>query len=139
MNSVASKIVATVLVVEDEPLLRDYVTDILVQSGFEVLEAANGEEALALASRQPGICAVVSDVAMPGSINGIELARQLNHDSPSMGVVLVSGVREPDRAFLPAGVLFVSKPVRAMTLLRLVRQVADPSAVLPEPRAHGPP
>ncbi len=134
MNCV-SNAAATVLVVEDEPLLRDYVADILAQSGFDVIEAASGEEALTLVSRARGICAVVSDVAMPGAVNGIELARRLRRASPRMGIVLVSGVFAPDRAFLPLGVPFVSKPVRAATLLRLVRQVADPRAQLPEPPA----
>ena len=135
MDRVASRTAATVLVVEDEPLLRDYVMDILTQSGFDVVEAGNGEEALALISQQDGICAVVTDVAMPGSVNGIELARRVRHDLPQVGVVLVSGVLKPERAYLPIGVPFVTKPVRAATLLRLVRQVADPSAQLPEPPA----
>jgi CheY-like chemotaxis protein len=137
MNNVAPRSAATVLVVEDEPLLRDYVTDLLAQSGFDVVEAASGEEALALVVRQRGICACVSDVAMPGRVNGIELARRLRQEAPRMGVVLVSGVREPDRVYLPVGVPFVSKPVRATSLLRLVRQVADPRARLPEPPAAG--
>jgi hypothetical protein len=47
--------------------------------------------------------------------------------------VLVSGVFVPDRAYIPVGVPFVTKPVRATTLLRLVRQVADPRAQLPGP------
>jgi CheY-like chemotaxis protein len=133
MNRVSRRTPATVLVVEDEPLVRDYVADILAQSGFEVIEAASGEEALTLVSRGRGICAVVSDVAMPGAVNGIELARRLRQDSPRTGVVLVSGVFAPDRAYLPPGVPFVTKPVRAATLLRLVRQVADPRAQLPDP------
>ncbi len=125
---------ATVLVVEDEPIVRDYVADVLAQSGFDVVEAANGEEALSLFVARRSICAVVSDVAMPGPLNGIELARRLHIESPSVGVILVSGVSEPDRAFLPEGVLFVSKPVRATTLLRLVRQAADPRMPLPDAR-----
>jgi CheY-like chemotaxis protein len=137
MDRSTSRSAATVLVVEDEPLLRDYVTDVLAQSGFDVVEAASGEEALALVVRQRGICAVVSDVAMPGRVNGIELARRLRQDLPRVGVVLVSGVQEPDRAYLPVGVPFVSKPVRAATLLRLVRQVADPRARLPQPLPAG--
>jgi CheY-like chemotaxis protein len=133
MTSVAPAAAPTVLVVEDEPLIRDYVAGILVQSGFEVIEAASGEEALALMADGRGVCAVVSDVAMPGRVNGIELARRLRRNSPRTGIVLVSGVFVPDRAYIPVGVPFVTKPVRATTLLRLVRQVADPRAQLPGP------
>ena len=122
---------ASVLVVEDEPLVRDYVSDLLGQSGFEVVEASNGEEALSLIA-EGGVCAVVSDVSMPGSVNGFELARRVRAESPRTGVVLVSGVTEPD-VHLPGGVRFLTKPVKASTLLRLVREVADPRVALPEP------
>lgn len=122
---------ARVLVVEDEPLLRVYVAEVLAESGFEVLEAASGQEALALLSRDPGVCAVVSDVAMPGGVNGFELARRLRRELPDLGIVLVSGVVEEDRVYLPLGVRFVAKPVKASTLIRLVREVADPRANLP--------
>jgi len=131
MDNVSST--ATILVVEDEPLVLDCVADMLGQSGFAVIGAASGEEALALALRTDGICAVVSDVAMPGAIDGFELARRLRRDHPRVGVVLVSGVRQPEDGALPPGVRFISKPVRAVTLLRLVREVADPSLRLPGP------
>ena len=123
--------VAAVLVVEDEPLVRDYVSDLLGQSGFEVVEASTGEEAL-LVLAEGGVCAVVSDVSMPGTVNGFELARRVREESPRTGVVLVSGVIEPD-VHLPGGVRFLTKPVKAATLLRLLREVADPRVSLPEP------
>jgi DNA-binding response OmpR family regulator len=66
MNSVNP---ASVLVVEDEPLMRMYLSDVLGQSGFDVIAATNGEDGLALARRKD-VCAVVSDVAMPGRLNG---------------------------------------------------------------------
>jgi CheY-like chemotaxis protein len=133
MNSVATTNAAAVLVVEDEPLVRAYVADLLGQSGFEVLEAATGEEALALISDGGSLCAVISDVAMPGPVDGFELARRVRHDKPRMGVILVSGVMEPSGVYLPLGVRFMSKPVKASTLLRLVREVADPRVKLPKP------
>jgi CheY-like chemotaxis protein len=125
-----SSISASVLVVEDEPLVRQYVSDILGQSGFEVIAAASGEEALSRIA-EGGVCAIVSDVAMPGLFNGFELARRVREKSPRTGIVLVSGVLEPSKAHLPIGVRFVPKPVKASTLLRLVREVADPRAHLP--------
>lgn len=122
---------AAVLVVEDEPLVREYVSDILGQSGFAVVVAATGEEALSRVA-EGGLCAIVSDVAMPGRVNGFELARRVRIEFPLTGVVLVSGVLEPSQAHLPGGVRFVTKPVKASTLLRLVREVADPRADLPQ-------
>jgi len=129
--SPSAKRPAAVLVVEDEPLVRLYVSDILGQSGFEVIDAATGDEALAHLS-DANLCAIVSDVAMPGGVNGFELARRARESRPSTGVILVSGVLEPAE-HLPGGVRFITKPIRASTLLRLVREVADPRFALPEP------
>ena len=121
---------ASVLVVEDEPLVLEYVSGILGQSGFDVIAASSGEEALSRIA-EGDVCAVVSDVAMPGRVNGFELARRVREECPRMGVVLVSGVMEPTGGDVPGGVRFVPKPVKASTLLRLVREVADPRAHLP--------
>jgi CheY-like chemotaxis protein len=131
MNARKPVVPAKVLVVEDEPIIRIYVSDILEQSGFDVIEAATGEEALSQIAEGERVCAIVSDVAMPGLIDGFELARRVRHDWPRMGVVLVSGVIEPSGVYLPLGVRFVPKPVKASTLLRLLREVADPRATLP--------
>jgi CheY-like chemotaxis protein len=124
---------AVVLVVEDEALVRMYVSDVLGQSGFDVVEADNAEEAMTRLAADTAICAVVSDVAMPGPFDGFELARRLRREFPRIGVVLVSGVLEPKDMYMPLGVRFIAKPVRAATLLRLVREVADPRAELPKP------
>ena len=121
---------ASVLIAEDEPILRTYLSDVLGQSGFRVFVATNGEDALALAKRE-NVCAVISDVAMPGNINGFELARRVKRNCPRTGVILVSGIMERGDHHLPRGVRFVTKPVKAVTLLRLIREVADPRATLP--------
>jgi len=135
MSSIKAGNPAAVLVVEDEPLLRVYLSDLLGQSGFDVIVATNGEDALALAKRHD-VCAVISDIAMPGPINGFDLARRIKNDTPHTGVILVSGVMEPADYYLPRGVRFLTKPVKASTLLRLVREVADPRATLPELEAY---
>ena len=67
MKSIKAVNPASVLVVEDEPLLRVYLSDVLGQSGFDVIVATNGEDPLALAKRED-ICAVVSDVDSVGDI-----------------------------------------------------------------------
>ncbi len=130
MNSVSSRSAPVVLVVEDEPLVRIYLSEVLGQAGFKVIATTNGEDALELVERED-VCAVVSDVAMPGPFNGFELARRVKRQSPRTGVLLVSGVMEPAGYHLPRGVRFVTKPVKASTLLRLVREVADPRVTLP--------
>jgi len=87
--------------------------------------ATTAYEALRLVKARHDVCAVVSDVSMPGAINGFELAHRIRKVRPRVGIVLVSGRTMPTGGELPYGVLFLSKPVRAVTLLRLLRQVLD--------------
>jgi CheY-like chemotaxis protein len=76
-------------------------------------------------SAAPDVFAVVSDIAMPGSIDGFELVREVQRRWPEIGVVLVSGQMEPPKSHCPGGVLFLSKPFKASTLLRLLREIAE--------------
>jgi CheY-like chemotaxis protein len=135
MNDLASRRGPCVLVVEDDSLLRDLIRSVLGQAGFDVIDASSGVEALRLIRVRHDICAVVSDISMPGAVNGFELARRIRKVHPRVGVVLVSGRTEPTSGELPYGVLFLSKPFRAVTLLRLLRSVVDRR--LPEP-LHSP-
>jgi CheY-like chemotaxis protein len=114
-----------VLIVEDEPIVRMSITDALLQAGFEVLASSNGADALELIATRPGVSAVVTDIIMPGAIDGFELAREVQHRWPDIGIVLVSGQMEPPKSHCPGGVLFLSKPFKASTLLRLLRDIAE--------------
>jgi CheY-like chemotaxis protein len=114
-----------VLIVEDEPLVRMSISGALLQAGFEVLASSNGAESLELIAIRPDVFAVVSDIAMPGPIDGFELAREVQRRWPEIGVVLVSGQMEPPKSHCPGGVLFLSKPFKASTLLRLLREIAE--------------
>src|SRR6185369_11207281 len=82
---------STVLVVDDDDAIREYMRRVLVQLGYDVLIAANGDEALALASSDARpIDLLISDGVMPG-LHGPELAAQLRRDRPDVAVLFVSG------------------------------------------------
>jgi CheY-like chemotaxis protein len=131
MNGLASKRGPCVLVVEEEPLLRGFVRSVLGQAGFNVIAASSGHEALSLLKARHDVCAVVSDVSGPDTDNGFELVRRIRKVRRAVGIVLVSGETVPRGGELPYGVLFLSKPFRAVTLLRLLRQLLG--STLPEP------
>jgi CheY-like chemotaxis protein len=114
-----------VLIVEDEPLVRMSISDALLQAGFEVLASSNGAEALEVLAVRSAILAVVTDIVMPGAVDGFELAREVQHRWPDIGIVVVSGQMEPPKTHCPNGVLFLSKPFKASTLLRLLRDIAE--------------
>lgn len=82
------------LLVDDEPTITKYMGLVLGREGFQVLTAFNAEEGWALFQRQvPRVRAVVTDLAMPGAWNGLELARRVREAAPNTPVFLVSGYK----------------------------------------------
>ncbi|WP_245444400.1 response regulator [Microvirga sp. KLBC 81] len=134
MSSSAPRMV--VLVVEDEPLVRMFLTDFLDEAGFKVFEAVSADEALALLQARPDIQAVVTDIEMPGSMNGLELAKLIQERWPGAGVVLSSGRERPGSDDLSERVAFVSKPYLPETVIRVVQQMATPQVVVASPGAE---
>lgn len=112
-----------VLLAEDEPLVRMFNADALDEAGFRVVEAANGEEALSLFEARPDVSAVVTDVEMPGSIDGFALARHITDRQPFVGVLIVSGRVRPSKEDLPDESGFLAKPYSSAELLQALRTV----------------
>jgi CheY-like chemotaxis protein len=83
---------ATILVVEDEVLVRMALADQLRSAGYVVLEASNADEALDLLySKGHGVQLLLSDIRMPGSMDGVELARMIRAQHPEIKIVFASG------------------------------------------------
>jgi PAS domain S-box-containing protein len=117
----------TILVVEDEPSLRDVNERILSRGGYRVLVAQDGPEALEVAARTEHIDLVVTDMMMP-HMSGAELAEHLRDTRPELPVIYLSGYAEPIlhlRNSLPAGITLLTKPLAADQLLAKVRAVLD--------------
>ena len=110
LNAIASA--PRILVVEDEPLLRMFNADMLVDAGFEVIEAANADEALLMLEASNDISVVFTDVEMPGLIDGFALAQRIETRWPEIGVVITSGRRYPERVLDAATRCFVPKPYK---------------------------
>ena len=116
----------TVLLVEDEPMLRELTRASLESRGFAVLAAARGAEALDLADRHGGpLDLLLADVVMP-EMSGAELAERVRARLPALPILLVSGHSEAVAAGrLPPGVHFLAKPFRQDELVREIRRVLD--------------
>ena len=113
----------TILVVEDEALIRMMVVEELRESGFRVMEAASAPEAIALLAGDPGIDVVFSDVHMPGEVDGLGLACWVLRQRPGVKVILTSGViRTADLAADLRNVgPILAKPYETATLVRRIR------------------
>ena len=118
----------TVLVVEDEPLVRKMGVKILSRLGYSVLEAGSGEEALALVEQHEGrISLLFTDVVMPG-INGRQLADKLSVIRPEIKVLYASGYSEDviaTHGVLDEGIAFLGKPYSPQSLAKKVREVLE--------------
>ena len=99
----------TVLVVEDEVLLRLTVAEELRANGIGVLEAANADEALALLQSQVAVNLVLTDVRMPGSMDGLALANLLRRTRPGLKLIIASG-HLPDLGPRGTAEAFIHKP-----------------------------
>ncbi|MFL5421816.1 MAG: ATP-binding protein, partial [Myxococcales bacterium] len=120
----------TVLVAEDEAPVRAVVRRILAEAGYKVLEAANGEEALALAQRHSGsIDLLLADLVMPG-MGGKELARRLCNGSAATRVLYLSGYFGPSGDSEPSQDQFLAKPFTRDELLARVRAQLDATPTL---------
>jgi two-component system, response regulator PdtaR len=100
--------VTTALVVEDEMLCRLEVRDLLEADGYAVVEAGNAAQALERLDDTVGL--VVTDVRMPGPMDGLALAREVMRRRPDMAVVVVSALVAPRPGDLPDGIPFVARP-----------------------------
>jgi len=118
----------TVLVVEDEEMLREIVREALLASGYRVLEARHGAEGLRIAESHAGpIDLLVSDTVMPG-LGGRELADRIKASRPAMRVLYMSGYTDDTvvrHGVLMAEVAFLQKPFTLEALARKVRAVLD--------------
>jgi PAS domain S-box-containing protein len=128
----------TILVVEDDPSVRELAVIILRNCGYQVQESHNAFEALALIKRNPQFDLVVTDVIMP-QMSGKELYEQIKSDLPQIKVLLMSGYTDDALAHhgvLDEGLFFLEKPFSPAKLARKVRETLDvpdvPPAVLPK-------
>lgn len=105
------------LVVDDDPLLRMDVAELLEQTGFRTMEADSGDAALAvLEQHHLDIVLLFSDVDMPGALNGFALAREASVRWPYVAIVIASGRLEPADGEMPEGACFIGKPFSAETV-----------------------
>src|ERR1700680_4003688 len=114
---------AVVLIVEDEFLLRMDAVDMIAGAGFEVLEAANADQAIDILESRRDIIVVFTDIQMPGSMDGLKLALAVRGRWPPIKIVATSGhldVRETD---LPEGGRFLPKPYSVVQVTGLLREL----------------
>ncbi len=111
----------SVLVVEDEHLVRFALAAELEDAGFEVLEASNADEALGILTATSRIGLIFTDIDIPGTMDGLRLAAAVRDRWPPVKIIVTSGHRLVDIAGMPDGSVFFSKPYAYGDLLQSMR------------------
>jgi CheY-like chemotaxis protein len=121
----------TILLADDEPLVRNLIVTLLNNQGYTVLEASNGSEALQLAQEHSNdkIDLLLTDVVMP-HMDGVQLSIEFRRLFPQARIILMSGYTEESklqRVITEPNVEFIEKPFRPQTLMHKVREMLDRS------------
>lgn len=111
-----------ILVVEDEVLIRLMVSDELRDAGYDVIEAYNADEALAVLQSDAHIDLIFSDVRMPGSLDGLDLLAVVKTTFPTLPVILTSGHLQPGIAKTQGATQFLAKPFRLQVVVDAVEK-----------------
>jgi two-component system, response regulator PdtaR len=114
-----SREVATVLIVEDEFLVREMVQVELEDAGYEVLVADNADVAIAILEARTDIHLVFTDINMPGSMDGLKLAACVRDRWPPVHIIITTGKARPQE--IPANALFIPKPYIGRTVVEAIR------------------
>ena len=112
-----------VLIVEDELLLRMDAAEMITAAGFEVVEAANADQAIEMLEARRDITVVFTDIQMPGSMDGLKLARAVRGRWPPIKIIATSGRLNVGEMDLPEGGRFLPKPYSHAEVARVLREL----------------
>jgi two-component system, response regulator PdtaR len=115
---------ALVVVVDDDVFERMGASGMFLDAGYRVLEAADADEALRLFETNEDVGLLFTDVTMPGSMNGSDLARQVAERWPSIGIIVTSGRPRPHQ--LSLRMMFHDKPYQPVDVLRQAMRMTTP-------------
>ncbi|MEJ8308720.1 response regulator [Agrobacterium larrymoorei] len=113
-----------VLVVEDDPLLRMMAVDMVEDAGFSAIEAGGADEALEILQTRPDVGVLFTDVDMPGTMDGVQLARLACQTDRPIRIVITSGQHRLDQETLPPRSIFFPKPYDLNIVTEVLRKIA---------------
>lgn len=113
----------SILIVEDEALIRFELMDFFEDAGFRVFDAADADEAIPILERERAIRVVLTDVQMPGSLDGLKLAHYVRDRFPPTALIVTSGMLYLGQDDLPTDSLFVPKPINPRRVLSQIEQM----------------
>jgi CheY-like chemotaxis protein len=114
-----------VLVVEDEVFSRIHAVDLVEAAGYRAIEASNADDAIAILEARKDIRIVFTDINMPGSMDGLRLARAIRDRWPPIELILTSGRLDVPESDIPERGLFFAKPYRDDEIVSALQKFAS--------------
>jgi CheY-like chemotaxis protein len=111
-----------VLIVEDDPFSRLCAADMAVNAGYDAIEAGDADEAIAILKARPDIQVIFTDIKMPGSMDGLKLARYVRSKWPPIKIIATSAHFVIGEGDLPEGGVFLPKPYTSNTVTAALRE-----------------
>jgi CheY-like chemotaxis protein len=118
----------TILIVDDEPIVRMLVTEVLTENGYRVLEAADASSAIRIIEGNPGIALLITDVGLPGGMNGRQLADALRARDKALKTLFITDYAENaavSNGHLEHGMEILTKPFMMSALANKVRRMLE--------------
>ena len=116
-----------VLVVEDEMMLRMRVVDMVEDAGYVPVEAVDADEAMAILHARSDIALMLTDVQMPGSMNGLQLAHAVRENWPPIKIILASGQLKLSDGDIPLDSRCFGKPLQSDEIIAEMREMLGPA------------
>ena len=114
-----------VLIVEDELLLRMDAVDMIAAAGFEAVEACDADQAIEILEARRDITVIFTDIQMPGSMDGLKLARAVRGRWPPIKIIATSGRALISETDLPEGGRFLLKPYSPLEVTGVLRELTN--------------
>lgn len=115
----------TILIVEDEAIIRFELIDLFEEEGYHVFDAENADQAITIMERHSSIRIVLTDIDMPGSMDGLKLAHFIRNRYPPTLLLIASGRVSVPEKHLPDHSVFLSKPFDPTRLLRTIDRMTQ--------------
>ncbi|WP_070157727.1 response regulator [Sphingobium phenoxybenzoativorans] len=125
MRQTSSSHQREILVVEDEPLLRELAVCLVEELGYRAREASSADEAIVILEAHPDIRVVFTDINMTGSMDGLQLAAYAYDRWPPLHFIIVSGAQRPSARDMPAHARFFPKPYDTAEVAETLRAMID--------------
>jgi CheY-like chemotaxis protein len=111
-----------ILIVEDEALVRMLLVDVLEDAGFEILSACNADDAIKILESRADIGVIVTDINMPGSMDGLKLAAAVRDRWPPVRIIITTARQKPESSDMPSDAAFIRKPYDPDAMLSIVKK-----------------